>query len=61
MSPVKGSDLAKQIELARQDIERWPDWLKEAAGIGRKGAVESSPAQQPSGSGPQISDADFID
>lgn len=58
MSPVKGSDLAKQIELARQDMERWPEWLKEAVAIGRK---ESSPAQKPSGTEPRLSDADFID
>lgn len=58
MSPVKGSDLAKQIELARQDMERWPEWLKEAVAIGRK---ESATAQKPSGTQPRMSDADLID
>lgn len=61
MNPVKGSDLAQQIELARQDIERWPAWLKEAAAIGRKEPVEISPEQKPAARPASISDADFID
>lgn len=61
MSPVKGSDLAQQIELAREDIERWPEWLKEAAAIGRKESVETLSAPKPSARSLPITDADFID
>jgi hypothetical protein len=60
MSPVKGSDLAKQIEMARQEIERWPQWLKDAAGLSKElvqtpcGEVRLSPRIP-------LSPADFID
>lgn len=61
MSPVKGSDLAKQIELARQEIESWPEWLKVATGITGKEPGESSSEQKSSGGRLKMSDADFID
>lgn len=60
ISPVKGSELAEQIERARQRIERWPEWLKDATGVGGKEPLEST-AQEPSGSRLRLSDADFID
>lgn len=59
--PVKGSELAEQIERARQRIERWPQWLKDAAGVSNNESVEPSPAQDSSGSKPRWSIADFID
>lgn len=60
ISPLKGSELAEQIERARQRIERWPEWLKDAAGIGGKEPVEPT-AQKPASSRSRLSDADFID
>lgn len=59
--PVQGSDLAEQIELARQNLERWPEWLKDAAGVGGKEVAESAAAQKPSEGRLRLSDADFID
>lgn len=59
--PVKGSELAEQIELARQRIERWPEWLKDAAGVSGKESVESDSAQATVGSRIPLSTADFID
>jgi hypothetical protein len=41
MSPVKGSDLERQIELARRSIESWPQWLKNASGIGDRKTVDA--------------------
>lgn len=61
ISPVKGSDLAKQIELARQSIEHWPQWLKDAAGIGGEASVESGAAQNPLRCWPRLSPSDFLD
>ena len=37
---VKRSELAEQIELARRSIERWPGWLREAAGIPRSDTAD---------------------
>jgi hypothetical protein len=45
--PAKRSELAEQIELARQGIDRWPGWLKDAAGIRGTDNAEAS-ADQPS-------------
>lgn len=59
--PVKGSELAEQIELARQRIERWPEWLKDAADVGGKESVESDPARELAGKRIPLSAADFID
>ncbi len=61
MSPVKGSDLARQIELARESIERWPQWLKDASGIGKE-SVEGAPGERQA-IAPKIplSTGDFID
>jgi hypothetical protein len=59
--PVNGSELAEQIELARQRIERWPEWLKEAAGVGGKESVESDSAQGLAGNRIPLSTGDFID
>lgn len=61
ITPVKGSELAEQIERARQRIERWPEWLKDAAGIDGKEAVEPPPAQEPSSIRALMSAAAFID
>ncbi|HEY5758897.1 MAG TPA: hypothetical protein VIU34_23880 [Steroidobacter sp.] len=60
MSPVKGSDLANQIELARQSIERWPQWLKDAAGIGKE-SDEAVSGEKSSIPKIPLSPADFID
>lgn len=60
-SPVKGSELARQIELARQEIERWPQWLKDAAGIDAEEPVESAAAQKTLRCWPRLSPADFMD
>ena len=60
ISPVKNSEVAEQIERARLRIERWPEWLKDAVGVGGKEPVEST-AQKRSSSRPRLSDADFID
>jgi hypothetical protein len=46
IKPVKGSELEEQIQLARQRIERWPEWLKDAAGIGGEDDVESSSSEK---------------
>jgi hypothetical protein len=59
--PVKGSGLAEQIELARQSIERWPEWLKDAAGIGGKESDESDSAKGRASNSIPLSSADFID
>jgi hypothetical protein len=59
--PVKGSELAEQIELARQRIERWPEWLKEAAGVGGKESAESDSVQGLAGNRIPLSTGDFID
>lgn len=49
-NPAKRSELAEQIELARQSIERWPGWLKDAAGVENTDAhPKSSAGQAPSG------------
>lgn len=61
ISPVKDSDLAKQIERARQRIERWPQWLKDAAGIGGAASAESADAQKNLKCWPKLSTADFLD
>ena len=61
IKPVKGSELAEQIERARQRIERWPQWLKDAAGVNNNETVEPSPGREPSGSRARWSTADFID
>jgi hypothetical protein len=61
MSPVKGSDLAKQIELARQNIERWPQWLKDAAGITGKESVEPVSGEETSAGRTPPSTADSVD
>ena len=46
---AKRSELAEQIELARQSIERWPEWLKDAAGVENTDAnPKSSTSQGPS-------------
>jgi hypothetical protein len=59
--PVEGSELAAQVERARQRIERWPEWLKDAAGVGGKEDLRSpSSQQQPNGSA-RLSVSDFID
>lgn len=58
--PVKGSELEKQIEQARQRIERWPEWLKDAAGVNGK-EIPESPFRKPSDSRPSFSTGDFID
>lgn len=59
--PVEGSELAEQIERARQRIERWPQWLKDATGVNSDESVERSPAQDSPGSRARWSMADFID
>lgn len=61
MSPVKGSDLARQIELARQNIERWPQWLKDAAGITGKESVEPASGEGTSTGRIPPSAADSLD
>jgi hypothetical protein len=60
MSPVKDSDLAKQIELARQEIEHWPQWLKDAAGIGKE-TVDPVSGEKSSVPRIPLSPSDFID
>ncbi|GFE78268.1 hypothetical protein GCM10011487_02680 [Steroidobacter agaridevorans] len=61
IKPVKGSDLEEQIELARQRIERWPQWLKDAAGMGGKDDVESSSSEKLPDGRIRLSPGDFID
>lgn len=64
ISPVKGSKLAEQIERARQRIERWPQWLKDAAGIDFKEPeepVESGAANEPLRCWPRLCPGDFMD
>lgn len=61
MSPVKGSDLANQIELARQNIERWPQWLKDAAGITDKALIEPASSEKTSTGRISSSTADSVD
>ena len=58
MSPVKGSDLAEQIELARRSIESWPQWLKDASRIGKE-PVEPEARQEPLRYWPRRSASDF--
>ncbi|MFC4310149.1 hypothetical protein ACFPN2_13745 [Steroidobacter flavus] len=60
MSPVKGSDLERQIEMARRELESWPQWLKNASGIGDKKAVVASDGNAPATRlAPSLSD--FLD
>jgi len=33
---LKPGWLDRQFEKARKDIENWPNWMREAAGLGRK-------------------------
>lgn len=48
-NPAKLSELAEQIELARRSIDRWPGWLKDAAGVQSRDFAESkSDSQQQS-------------
>ena len=64
ISPVKGSELAEQIERARQRIERWPQWLKDAAGIDGEESgesVDSGAAPKPLRCWPRLCPGDFID
>lgn len=51
-NPAKRSELAEQIELARQSIERWPGWLKDAAGVESVDIrdLKSSPGESTAGS-----------
>lgn len=60
IKPVEGSDLAEQIERARRSIERWPQWLKDAAGFGDEGS-ESADGQKTLKCWPKLSYSDFID
>lgn len=61
-SPVEGSELAAQIERARQRIERWPQWLKDAAGIASEEPVDSpASAHEALRCWPRLSTADFLD
>lgn len=61
ISPVKGSELAEQIELARQDLESWPQWLKDAARIGVEESIGADAAERTLRGWPKLSAADFID
>ena len=60
INPVKGSELAEQIERARQRIERWPEWLKSAAGVTSKEPADS-PSRKAADTEARKSTADFID
>ena len=44
--PAKRSELAEQIELARQGINRWPEWLKGAAGVDRDDSIAPTTTQE---------------
>lgn len=48
-SPAKRSELAEQIELARRSIDRWPGWLKDAAGVQSTDSAEVTSNQQSPG------------
>lgn len=57
-SPAKRSELAEQIELARRSIDRWPGWLKDAAGVQNTDSTASNPSSQPVGNEQQVSHSD---
>jgi hypothetical protein len=61
INPVKDSELAEQIEIARQSIERWPEWLKDAVGISGEEPVDLASAQKALTCTSRLSAADFID
>jgi hypothetical protein len=44
---AKRSELAEQIELARRSIDRWPGWLKDAAGVQTTDTADSKAGAQP--------------
>lgn len=46
-NPEKRSELAEQIELARRSIDRWPGWLKDAAGVQTADTANSKAGAQP--------------
>jgi hypothetical protein len=45
IKPVAGSDLEEQLELARRNIEQWPQYLRIAFGFER--AEDSAPQLPP--------------
>jgi hypothetical protein len=49
-SPAKRSELAEQIELARRSIDRWPGWLKDAAGVQNTDSADSKAISTPASS-----------
>jgi hypothetical protein len=57
-SPAKRSELAEQIELARRSIDRWPGWLKDAAGVQNTDSTDSKSSSQPAGNEQQKSLSD---
>jgi hypothetical protein len=56
IKPVEHSELAEQIELARKSIDRWPEWLKDAAGIGATKPDDTTPVHSANRTQPSTSE-----
>ncbi|WP_116811657.1 hypothetical protein [Steroidobacter cummioxidans] len=57
----KRFELAEQIELARQGIDRWPGWLKDAAGVDETEQPESTSTREAASTPSKIAIPDPLD